>query len=230
VQELLPLLEPLSDPVVRAHYLQRLSRMALLSEEELSKMASRRRQTRETVTTRGSAPLEDTQGESRERYLLALLLRYEHLREPGSTVPEGLLWESANREMLDAWKRTPQLDKVKEAVPAELETHFERLVHWRLPDMSPKQAEAALADCLRGLQRRQHTAQARAITALLAEKEEALGSSALIEAAVSGREPDSDEIREGVGALQTGQEIGLKIHGLGRKEDGGDAAERTVDG
>jgi DNA primase len=230
VQELLPLLEPLSDPVVRAHYLQRLSRLSLLGEEELSRMASRKGRRPKSVTIGGGPPLEGTQGESRERYLLALLLRYEHLREPGMAVPEELLWESANRETLGAWKRTPQSDKVKEAVPAELQTHFERLVQWRLPDMSPKQADAALADCIRGLERRQHTAQARAITALLAEKEETLGSSTLVEAAVSGREPESDEIREGVGALQTGQEIGLKIHGIERKEANGENAERTVDG
>jgi DNA primase len=230
VQELLPLLDPLSDPVVRAHYLQRLARLSLLSEEELSRMAPRKGRMPKSVTTGGSPPLEDTQGESRERYLLALLLRYEHLREPGLDIPEELLWESANRETLQAWKRTPQLDKVKEAVPEELQTHFERLVHWRLPDMSPKQADAALADCIRGLQRRQYTAEGRANTALLAEKEELLGPSTLVEAAVSGREPESDEIREGVGALQTGQEIGLRIHGIERKDANGQDAERTVDG
>jgi hypothetical protein len=96
--------------------------------------------------------------------------------------------------------------------------------------MSPKQADAALADCLRGLNRRQNTAQARAMTALLAEKEDLLGPSTLVEAAVSGREPESDEIREGVGALQSGQEIGLRIHGIERKDANGNNAERTADG
>jgi hypothetical protein len=230
VQELLPLLEPLSDPVVRAHYLQRLSRLSLLSEDELSKMASRRSQRAKNVTNGGRSPLEDKQGETKERYLLALLLRHEHLRETGETVPEELLWESANRELLDVWKSTPQSDKVKEAVPAELQAHFERLLSWRLPEMSTKQAEAALLDCLRGLQRRQHTAEARANTALLAEREETLGPSALVEAAVSGRDPESDEMREGVGALQTGHEIGMRIHGKERKVEDGNDAERTVDG
>ncbi len=43
VQELLPLLEPLTDPVVRAHYLQRLSRLSLVREDELSRLVVRRR-------------------------------------------------------------------------------------------------------------------------------------------------------------------------------------------
>lgn len=230
VRELLPLLEPLSDPVVRAHYLQRLSRLSLLSEGELSKMGSRRSPSAKNVTNGGRSPLVDTEGESRERYLLALLLRHEHLRKAGMAVPEELLWESANRELLAAWKTTGQSDKVKEALPAELQAHLERLVQWRLPEMSPRQAEAALLDCRRGLERRQHTAQARAITALLAEKEESLGPSALVEAAVSGRDPESDEMREGVGVLQSGHEITMRIHGTKREEEDGNDAERTVDG
>src|SRR3970282_243343 len=46
VQELLPLLEPLTDPGVRAHYLQRLSRLSLVREEELSRLSQRRRSNR----------------------------------------------------------------------------------------------------------------------------------------------------------------------------------------
>jgi DNA primase len=84
VQELLPLLEPISDPVVRAHYLQRLSRLSLMREEELARLTTRRRpnlRRAAAVTPEGGSPLVDTRGESRrEEFLLALLLRFTELR------------------------------------------------------------------------------------------------------------------------------------------------------
>ncbi len=232
VQELLPLLEPVSDPVVRAHYLQRLSRLSLVKEEELSRMVSRRRRSgRAGEPEAATASLGDTRGETRpEGFLLALLLRFPYLREAGLQVPMELFWESANREVLAAWKRAPELDTVKESLLEELRGHLERLVNWRLPAFTAKEAEAALADCRLGLEERQHRAQGRANAALLAATEEELGSSALVEAAVGDTEPDDEALKEGVSVLRTGQEIGLRIHGKERKEHGGETAETAIDG
>jgi DNA primase len=232
VQELLPLLEALTDPVVRAHYLQRLSRLSLVKEEELSPMVGRRRR-------RGGAPepaagtpsLQDTRGDARrEEFLVALLLRFRHLREAGLEVPEALLWESVNRQVFVAWKQCLELDMVKEALPEELIGHFERLVIWRLPEFSAEQAEAALADCLEGLEERAHRAEGRANTALLAATEEELGPSRLVEAAIADIEPQEETVKDGVSVLQTGQEIGLKIHRMERKDDGGECADTTANG
>jgi len=238
VQELLPLLEPISDPVVRAHYLQRLSRLSLVKEEELSRMVSRRRRSgrageAEAPVSDGvtAASLGETRGETRpEGFLLALLLRFPHLRQAGLEVPAELFWESANREVLAAWKRAPELDTVKESLPEELRGHLERLLNWRLPQFADKEAQAALLDCLKTLEKRQNRAEAEGNTALLAAKEEELGSSVLVEAAVSNIEPENDMLKEGVGVLRTGQEIGQRIHGPKRKEEGGETAETVIDG
>jgi DNA primase len=228
VQELLPLLEPLTDPVVRAHYLQRLSRLSLAKEEELSRMVSRRRRSGRTAEPEEAAPsLGDRRGDARrEEFLLALLLRFPHLREAGLEVPLELLWESVNREVLASWKKAPELDTVKESLPEELRGHLERLVTWRLPEFAAGESEAALADCLRRLQERQHRAQGQATTALLAAKEEELGASALAEAAVSDIEPEDETVKEGVSVLRTGQEIGLRIHDKERKGEDGEPACR----
>jgi DNA primase len=232
VQELLPLLEALTDPVVRAHYLQRLSRLSLVKEEDLARMVGPRRRGGQLAASAAGAPsLQDTRGDARrEEFLVALVLRFPHLREAGLEVPEELLWESANREVLVGWKQCPELDMVKEALPEELIGHFERLLVWRLPEFSAEHAEAALADCLEGLAERAHRAQGRANTALLATTEEELGPSRLVEAAVASTEPDEEMMRDGVSVLQTGQEIGLKIHKRERKDEGGEAAESTIDG
>lgn len=230
-QELLPLLEPLTDPVVRAHYLQRLSRLSLAKEEELSRMVTRRRRSRRGAEPEAAAAsLGDTRGETRpEGFLLALLLRFPHLRQAGLGVPPDLLWESANREVLAAWKQAPELDVVKESLPEELKGHFERLVNWRLlPPAS--EAEEALANCREGLERRQLRAEKQAMAALLAATEEALGASTLVEAATSGAEAAEEPLKEAVVLQRRDMETGLRLHAGERKGEGGETAETAVDG
>jgi len=227
VQELLPLLEPLTDPVIRAHYLQRLSRMSLVKEEELSRMVTRRPsrgQAARPGETVGAPPaLGDTRGGSRrEEFLLALLLRHPHLREAGLEVPEGLLWDSGAREILAAWKRTPDKDTVKEGLTEELNGQFERLVNWRLPEYGTKEAEVALADCRRRLERRETEAERQALASMLSEVEEELGASKLAEAAASEEEQTDEAVKAAVGLHRRELETGLILHGSDR-EDGDEA-------
>ena len=237
VQELLPLLEPIKDAVVRAHYLQRLSRLSLVKEEELSRLVGGRRRTRRAPEPlEGSPSLQDTRvSRGPEGFLLALLQRHPHLREAGLGVPEELLWESANREVLRAWKQSPESDTVKEALPEELKGHFERLVIWRLPEFSAKQAEDALADCRGRLERRQIEAERREIESLLAETEEELGASTLAEAAAADVAVEDETVKEAVSLQRRELETGLKLHakeldGREKKEGSGEAAETIVNG
>jgi DNA primase len=231
VQELLPLLEPVGDPVVRAHYLQRLSRLSLVKEEELSRMVRRRRRSGRAGEPETAAPsLGDTRGETRpEGFLLALLLRFPHLREAGLEVPAELFWESANREVLAAWKRAPELDVVKESLPEELKGHLERLVNWRLLPPASEAAEA-VAKCREGLEKRQLRAEKQAMAALLAAREEELGASTLVEAAASGAEAAEEPLKEAVVLQRRDMETGLKLHAGERKEEDGETAETVVDG
>ncbi len=232
VQELLPLLEAVSDPVVRAHYLQRLSRLSLVKEEELSRMVGRRRRSGATGETETApASLGDTRGErGPEAFLLALLLRFPHLRQAGLEMPAELLWESANREVLAAWKRAPELDAVKESLPEELKGHLERLVNGRLPDFTAQAAEAALADCLRRLEERQLRAEKQAMAALLATREEELGVSTLVEAAASEAEAAEEPVKEAVVLQRRDMETGLRLHGGKGEEEDGETAETVIDG
>ena len=164
-----------------------------------------------------------------------MLLRYPHLREAGLDVSEELLWESANREILTAWKLSPELDMVKEALPEELKAHFERLLIRRLPDFSAQQAEAALADCRSRLERRQIEAERRELESLLAETEEELGASALAEAAAADVEVEDETVKAAVSLHRRELETGLRLHakeleGTDKKEGGGETAETIVNG
>lgn len=221
VQELLPLLEPLTDPVIRAHYLQRLARMSLVKEEELSRMVTRKGSRRPAETLRGAPSLGDTRGESkREEFLMALLLRYPQLREAGAEVPEGLLWDASLREILVTWRRTGELDTVKDALGEELKGRFERLVNWRLPEYGPKEAEAAFADCLRRLHRRETEAERQALAAMLSEAEDEVGASALAEAAASDAEHEDERVQAGIGLHRRELETALRLHAREREDNG----------
>ncbi|MEE8346738.1 MAG: DNA primase [Dehalococcoidia bacterium] len=235
VQELLPLLEPITDPVVRAHYLQRLSRLSLVREDELSRMVSRRRGGRRPPVSVTETPsLGTTRGDTRpEGFLLALLLRFPHLREAGLEIPDALIVESENREVLAAWRLHPELDVVKNTLPEELKGYVERLIDWRLPAYSAKEAQAALGDCRQRLERRQVETEKQAMAALLAAREEELGASSLVEAVVSGAEDADETVKEAVDLHRRDLQTGLRLHGKegnDGKVEGGEAAETTVNG
>ena len=164
-RELVPIARIVRDPVVRAHYLQRLSRLALVSEEELSGMLASQQQ-RQTPRVPVKPPVPASQpaeakGDNREEFLIALLLQHPQLRTNGLAVPEQLLWESENRQLLAAWKGSEGIDLVKGALPNELLPHLDRLIARKLPDFTPTEAQAALRDCRRRLEKRQFAAENR---------------------------------------------------------------------
>ena len=192
-------------------------------------MRRRRRPGRAGEPEAAAASLGDTRGETRpEGFLLALLLRFPHLREAGLEVPAELFWESTNREVLAAWKRAPELDMVKESLPEELKGHLERLVNWRLLPPASEAAEA-VAKCREGLGKRQLRAEKQAMAALLAAREEELGASTLVEAAASGAEAAEEPVKEAVVLQRRDMETGLRLHAGERKEEGGETAETVTD-
>jgi DNA primase len=209
VQAFLPLLGSVNDPVVRAHYLQKLARASMVDEEELATMlkkpSARPSATREPLKTNTPA------GDPREEFVIALLLRYPELRQEALDISEDLLWESENRQVFAAYKRHPELDGVETELPQELAAHFERLSSKKLPPFDLKQAREALLDSLGKLEKRQLEIEKRATASLLATREEELGSRAFAEAMEDGEEQDN-----GTGELVTLQlqdmETGLRLH------------------
>src|SRR5207237_9121743 len=178
--DFLPILSVVTDPVVRAQYLQRLGRVTATAERELSTMLA-------TGTPRPNASkrmmpqpqVPQAKGDNREEFLLALLLQFPALREDSLDTPEEeLLWNSENRAILEAWKGiaaephgTSYMEGVKNALPMELWPHLERLTLRKMPDFDIKQARAALMDCVQRLLRRGLEAEKQVTSALFAERE-----------------------------------------------------------
>ncbi len=238
VQELIPLVGAIINDVVRRVYVQKLSRLALLSERETAELMFRSKARTRPPPQMGSrlaSPAGDSRGDAREEFLLALLLRYPSLRQEGLMIADDLLWESENRQFLAAWKGRPaveqgsdELEAVKEALPVELLPHLERLIMRSLPAFDDREAKKALVDCLRRLVRRRLEAEKQAMSALLAAREEELGASALAEAAASADVSD-ERIRDVVSLNVRDMETGLKLHGKERS-DGPNAVETRIDG
>jgi DNA primase len=229
VQEYLPLLSAVGDPVIRAHYLQRLSRIAQVSEEELTSMVTRpsgrlEPQVRRPIqsVTRGTANVDQ-----KEAFLVALLLRYPGLREQGMGVTAGLLWEAEARRVLELWQESESLEVLKTNVPVELTDYFERLILWKIPQYSEAVAADALADCVKRLNRRRLEAEQQAMTAQIAGLQEELGGATITSAFAEGSIADvSPELQE---TLQHGEDIGNELHKRERK-DGREAVQSAVDG
>jgi DNA primase len=219
VQEFLPLLSAVSDPVVRAHYLQRLSRVSMVDEEELGGML----RARATPARRPSEPIASPEArrDQSEEYILALLLRYPDLRNDDLEIPETLFWESENKQVLAAYQRNDKKD-LASGLPEELQAHLERLTSRKLPPFDLRQAREALLDAIDKLQRRQIAAEKRATSALLAEREEELGSSIVSQAvAEQDSTAENEETRELVELQLRDMETGLRLHSKGKSPAAG---------
>lgn len=214
VKEVLPLVAAITDPVIRAHYVQRLATRARISERDLGTMLMRSGARRSPG--RESVPKGENRGNAREEFLLALLMRYPELRPQGMEVPPELLWESENRQILEIWKVLGESEDVKDAVPMELEPHFERLINRRLPSYDVKEAAAALHDCVRKLAAKQLEADKRSSEALLSALEESMGPLAL--SAEGDSRPDAEEVSEFERVLSRDTETGLRLHARERSD------------
>ena len=215
VREFVPLLGAVGDPVVRAHYLQKLSRLAQTPEEELSALLRRPQAAGRPAQMQGSSQA-PVKSDGREEFVLSLLLRYPALREDGLTLAEALFWDAQARQTLALWKDFSDIDTLKEALPPELEPYLERLILRRLPISDAKEAREALADCTRKLHDRGLRAEKEAMASQIADLQDEVGVSGLL-----------GTLKQEV--IERDTEIGKEIHRQGRS-DGQEAVETSVNG
>ena len=215
VQELLPMIRARADPVIRAHYLQRLSRLSLVKEEQLAALLAARPQRRKL----GSPARPDISVGRRsagEEFLLALLLRHPVLREKGLGMPVELLWQAENRAVMDAWRRSGDVSSLLGELPDELHGHLDHLLQRQLPDLDEGAVIEVFDDCLSRLVKRSEILQKQASVAALAEEETSLGPSVLAAAASArwrGEQvlPDQQLARAADLEMQD-LEAGLRLH------------------
>lgn len=173
VSEVLPVIGEVKDPVLRAHYLQRLSRLARVSEEalrrELPRPAPGRRRPAEAETSAAPQMVWPRRAPA-EEFCLALLFRLPELARLGEGLEEELFSLSENRELFRRWRAGSQVSEEE----AELWEHYQQVLAVRLPISETTQAEAALLNCVERLQQGRMRAAKEASALALAEGEAGL--------------------------------------------------------
>lgn len=229
--EMMRLVGVIDDPVIRSHYLQKAARLTQVPEDELrtlrpaAQAPQQRPSARLQPVSRRPTGGRGVKADPREGFLLALLLQWPHLREKGAGIDEGLLWEADARQVYEIWRNCDG-NVLKSAFPAELFEYYERLILWRLPLSTEKEAEEALQDCVEKLKQRRLQAEKQAIAAQIADLQEQIGPSAPGGAAVAALEGTSElgattdfsaaeQLQE---LLQRDMEIGWELHKRDRSE------------
>ena len=170
VTEVLPAIGEVTDPVLRAHYLQRLSRLARVSEEALRLELPRRGRQRASAhasTTIAGPVVRAAGGTQREAFCLALLHASPGLRKFGLVLDENLFTLSENRELFLRWREGRAVTEEEDV----LWEHQQAVLSTRLPYSETPEMEKAFFDCVDRLERVTIRAVKEASALALAEAE-----------------------------------------------------------
>jgi DNA primase len=232
-RELLPLVGAIADQVVQAHYVQRLARLVQVDEDTLRRQLRRRTYDRPSAEPfesgapdaiqAGAAEPQPVRREPREEYCLALLLRYPELREEGLALEDDLFSLTENRQVLQAWRRTPDETGLRATLPEELHEHLDRIRGKTIPTFDRDEVERALANCVWGIEQRKLEIEKQASTLALADSQDKIGSTRLIELATtsgdregqssaSTLEIEEEMAREAADLLTEDTEVGQRVH------------------
>jgi DNA primase len=223
VAEVMPAIAELTDPVLRAHYLQRLSRLARVSEDELRREL-RRRPRQRVASTAGSdtnaAPLAATPrfnpaSAPRESYLLSLLYRVPALAEQGKALDEDLFYISENRELFRRWSLSEPVSEEE----SELWELYQLVMQANLPIIETNEAEKAFLDCVLRLRHAKIRAVKEASALALADGEAGVRpgqvasiARARMEAGSAEETSEDDATAFAASQLLDDMEAGLRFH------------------
>jgi len=219
VDQLLPLVGAVSEPVVRVHYLQRLARLAQVDEATLRaalRPPSRRRpDASEAVQAPSHAPREPG-----EEFALALLLKYPQLRAEGERLSPDLFLLEEHRALFAAWRESADLASLRESLPTELHPLLDRMQSRSVPALEGADLLRALEDCVARIELRRLSQAKQASTSALLEQHDELNGAAWVEEARSIWEQGAGPAGERGGsvgqeaaiALVRDMELGRRIH------------------
>ena len=170
LQELLPIVRLIEEPTHRAHYVQRLARLAQLREDDVLAELQRR----PARPGRREAQPEEPAGtpalrEQGEEFCLALLLRQPELRADGKALSPELFLLGEHRAVFSAWHESPDLETIRAALPEALHAHLTRIIERDVPVLEGAMLHQALEDCVARIELRRLSAAKQASAAALAE-------------------------------------------------------------
>ncbi len=168
VEQVLPAIGEVSDPVMRAHYLQRLSRLARVSEDALRRQLTparpsraRREEAEEASNVRSRARRAPA-----EEYCLAMLYRVPEVEPLSERLDEQLFSMSENRELYRLWLRKEPIGE-----DSPVWEHYSHVFGTRLLFAETSEAQAAFLNCVDRLEEVRMKSVKEASALALAEEE-----------------------------------------------------------
>ncbi len=180
VDELLPIIAEIKNPVRQSHYLQKLARLVSVSERNLEaalrriKPSQGRRQAAEPKREAMAQALRPVFSSPVEEYCLALLLQHPELKGCAQPSPEHFE-DSQSRQVFLGWQQAADLDALKRELDPAMANYVDSLVGRSLP---PNQIEDKYASCVLRLREKYLRSLAAKREAALALEAELGGSAA----------------------------------------------------
>jgi DNA primase len=223
--EVLPVIVEIRDPVLQAHHLQRLSRLARVSEDALRRQLPRRtrpvRQNRDEGEADENlaatqAALMRTIRAPREEYALALLYREPSLEELTEDLAEDVFSLSENRELFRRWRAGEAISEED----SELWEQLQRVNETRIAVNDTEQLRAAFLDCVERLQHARIRAAKEASALALAEGEAgvrpgqvaSIARARLAAGTIEGEAREDGAAETAASQLLDDMEAGLRLH------------------
>ncbi len=153
VDKLLPVVAGINDPIRQAHYIQKLAALVKVDMNTIKASLSRLKPTPTRQRTPLPKPAIQVTQDRREEYCLALLLQHPELRERLAELTPEYLESSENREILEAYKNTPDVVSLKEGVDPAIHEHLDAIINKTLPTLK-NNIEAKFTDCILELRKR----------------------------------------------------------------------------
>ncbi|MEO6198047.1 MAG: DNA primase, partial [Dehalococcoidia bacterium] len=202
--EMMQIVRSIDDTVIRAHYLQKVSRLAQVPEIELAPLV----RTGRNVRAVPERPAVDGGPGSSEELLLAALLQYPDVPGPAGISPD-ILVDARGKRLLELRMEHNDREELKKAAGPELASYLERLIIWKLPISDEEQVLGVLEDCIRKLKHRQLQAEQQAIAAQIAALQMEMGPQARDTSALDDVPEASEELQL---LIQRDMEIGQELH------------------
>lgn len=211
VDQVVPVLEEVRDPVERGHYVQKIARHLGIHESAVVERLRNRR----APPARGRQAAEPPKLRRTpvEELLLATLLRYPLLRDDVRHLPADLFTEAVNREAFLRWRHgDPATGDGSEDDPVG--AHMRDLLARRQPELTLPDARRRVSDFIRSILRERLIQRQAALTEQLAEAERTHGARKVEEIAHAAWQgvPLEDETAALAQTVIEELELGLSLH------------------
>lgn len=199
VERIGPIVDGIKDTVRRAHYLQKLARLADIRPDDLEDALRRmrpgqgKRRAKVPSQVRATKALHPLLSRPVEEYCLVLLLQHPELKSRNEGLSPEYFANSENREIFTAWQQANDLSSLRDGLDSAIWEHLDSLI---TRNLLADQIEPKYANCCRRLRKEFFRRSEKKRGEVFASEAEAGGSGAdLTKLIEEGMEP-STQLRE----------------------------------